>query len=445
MIRGSVGAFLLIVLVTTLGGCGGATTTSAPNPGPATTATAPGPANTGTTTSTAATGTTTPSTGNLVLLAWNDLGMHCYNEDFTDLGVLPPYNNLWAQVIRPGDTPQMVTSGITVEYRFPDNTYSVNKPGSPDKSNFWAYAQALFGLAQPLAPNTGLKGKGLSGTMDLQGDHFVAEGIPLTQYRDQDAQAKTPYPFQLAEITVKDASGAVLAKQTVVAPVSTDMHCETCHSDSGAATTKSGITPTGNAYTNILTLHDKLNADEYAQLGSKPLMQSRPVLCGNCHQDNALGTPGKGEVPSLSNAMHARHARAGIPATTDGCYSCHPGPTTKCLRDLHSQQLGFSCQNCHGDLAKVSQNPQPWLTEPRCDTSGCHKTTVAQNQALFRHSTGMGGIYCEGCHDSTHALAKSREANDGIKLMALQGDAGPLHTCSVCHTGGVSGTAVHSK
>ena len=70
-------------------------------------------------------------TQDYIVLAWNDLGMHCYNRDFQDLAVLPPYNTLWAQVIKTGDPPQLVTSGITVTYTFPDNTYSVGK------SNFW--------------------------------------------------------------------------------------------------------------------------------------------------------------------------------------------------------------------------------------------------------------------------------------------------------------------
>jgi hypothetical protein len=72
--------------------------------------------------------------GNYVVLAWNDLGMHCYNRNFQDLAVLPPYNTLWAQVVKVGDPPQIVTSGITVTYVFTDNTYSVGK------SNFWTYA-----------------------------------------------------------------------------------------------------------------------------------------------------------------------------------------------------------------------------------------------------------------------------------------------------------------
>ena len=45
------------------------------------------------------------STKPYVVLAWNDLGMHCYIRNFQDLGVLPPFNNLWAQVIKVGDPP----------------------------------------------------------------------------------------------------------------------------------------------------------------------------------------------------------------------------------------------------------------------------------------------------------------------------------------------------
>ena len=35
-----------------------------------------------------------PQTSDYKLLTWNDLGMHCYNSDFSDLAVLPPYNTL---------------------------------------------------------------------------------------------------------------------------------------------------------------------------------------------------------------------------------------------------------------------------------------------------------------------------------------------------------------
>jgi hypothetical protein len=192
--------------------------------------------------------------------------MHCYSPDFSNLAVLPPYNTVVAQVIKVGDPPQIVNSGVIVEYSFPDNTYSAGKPGSPDKTNFWNYVNALFGVNP--APNVGLTGKRLSGTMDLahSGDSYMAEGIPLTDVLDKDAATGVVYPFQKALITVKDASnpGTVLAQLTVVAPVSTELMCANCHDDTMDATTKYPITPTGKVETNILALHDYLNKDNYA-------------------------------------------------------------------------------------------------------------------------------------------------------------------------------------
>ena len=345
------------------------------------------------------------------VLAWNDLGMHCYNRDFQDIAVLPPYNNLWAQVILMGDPPTVVTSGITVTYEFPDNTYSVGK------SNFWTYAEPLFGVA--LVDNIGLTGKGLSGQMDVQGDHFEAVGIPLTEFSD--SAPTTPDPYQLATIVVKDTmSGQELARTETVAPVSTEMHCDNCHDDYGRA---SPDIATGRVGTNILTFHD-------AEAGTT-LMASRPVLCADCHASNALGKPGVAGVPSLSNAMHSKHAGE-VANSIDGCYNCHPGPLTRCLRDVMSQK-GMTCLDCHGSMETVAQNTNPWLTEPRCDNAACHGVGYAQDQALYRKSTGHGGLFCEACHDSTHAIAPSNQPNDGIKFMALQGLPGALRRCTVCH------------
>ncbi|KXK44177.1 MAG: hypothetical protein UZ05_CHB002002687, partial [Chlorobi bacterium OLB5] len=56
-----------------------------------------------------------------VLLGWNDLGMHCSNKDFSKIGILPPYNNVFAQLIKkqPGQLPLVVNTGFTVEYSIP--------------------------------------------------------------------------------------------------------------------------------------------------------------------------------------------------------------------------------------------------------------------------------------------------------------------------------------
>jgi hypothetical protein len=354
-----------------------------------------------------------------VLLGWNDLGMHCYNRDFENLAVLPPYNTLWAQVIKRGDPPEIVTDQITVEYSFPDNTFSVGK------SNFWTYAQDLFNLPAPLADNIGLTGRGLTGEMDaVVNDHFVAEGIPLTEFSD--SAPTTAAPYQLAELVAKDAgTGQELANLTVVAPVSTEMHCEYCHADGGVENIS-----TGKVETNILTLHDMENAEEYPA-GTGLLMNNQPVLCAECHSSNALGTPGVIGIPNLSNAMHSKH-KGEVADTLQGCYSCHPGPTTECLRDVMSTEHDMDCIDCHGGMELVSQNTDPWLNEPKCSDSGCHND-ITQNQALYRNSTAHGGIYCAACHDSPHAIAPSREANDAIKFFQLQGQDGPLSQCTVCH------------
>ena len=355
------------------------------------------------------------------ILAWNDLGMHCYNRDFADLAVLPPYNTLWVQVVKAGDPPTLVTTGITVEYSYADNTYSVGK------TNFWSYSQALFGVA--LAPNVGLKGKGLAGTMNLSVDHFVAEGIPLTEYSDSAPTVSQPY--QLATVIVKDSTtGDELARTQVVTPVSSEMRCDFCHTDTGRARPEN---PTGKVETNILQLHDEEEGTH--------LMTSRPVLCAKCHSSNALGAPGLPGLPSLSHAMHNKH-NGEVPNTLAGCYNCHPGPQTKCLRDTMSAK-GMTCIDCHGGMSTVKNNPNPWLNEPRCDT--CHNSgQYNQNHALYRFSTEHAGLYCEACHDSTHAVAPSREANDAIKFIALQGKNGPINQCQVCHTTiPTSGTGPH--
>jgi hypothetical protein len=363
-----------------------------------------------------------------VVLAWNDLGMHCYNRNFQDLGVLPPFNNLWAQVVKVSDPPQIITTGIEVTYEFPNNTYSVGK------SDFWTYAQKLFGLASPLPANVGLTGKGLSGKMDLDGDHFKVDGIPLTEF--QDTAPTTPYPYQLATVIVRDVqTKAELARTITVAPVSTEMHCDTCHKDGGVE----GIA-TGRVETNILTLHDQENLTKYPAGHTGALMNRRPVLCAECHASNALGAPGAGNLPNFSKAMHGKH-KDKVTTDMNGCYQCHPGPQTQCLRDTMFKE-GMNCLDCHGNLAQVSQNPNPWLNEPKCTT--CHPAII-QDQPLYRHSTGHKGIRCAACHDSPHAIAPTNQVNDSIKFLGWQGKNGPLSKCTVCHLTQPTKSMPHGK
>jgi hypothetical protein len=227
--------------------------------------------------------------------------------------------------------------------------------------------------------------------------------------------------------------------------------CANCHADGADASTRYTYIATGKVETNILALHDYLvDYSLYSNLpqGTTPLLKHQPVLCANCHADNVLGAKGVEGISSLSYAMHKHHNNdcATYPSTcvgdialntTTGCYNCHPGPKTQCLRDVMSQKFILNCTTCHGNMvlpatppgasgtegvaSSIASGRAPWNQEPTCDTAACHGPGYALDKPLYQASRGHGGTYCSGCHDSPHAIAPSREENDTVKFIALQG------------------------
>ena len=337
-----------------------------------------------------------------IILSWNDLGMHCSNKDFSKLAVLPPYNNLKAQVIKKGTAttlPQIVTTGVSIEYSIPGNTYSVGK------TNFWTYAQQLFGVALP--PNIGLTGAGLTGTMAPVENYFFVDGIPNTPYTDNNLITESP--FQLALVQARNSSNTLLCSTQAVVPVSNELSCVSsgCHSSEQS----------------ILNSHPQ-------EGGFDPT--ATPILCANCHSDNALGTPGHAGVPSFSFIIHDKHK-----SVTSNCYKCHPGPNTQCFRDI-MHTGGMVCQDCHGSMENVAQSiengRQPWMQEPSCGATSCHGANHAEEPGkLFKQSRGHGGLYCSACHGSPHAIQPTEQPNDNVQNIALQGFSGTLRKCEVCH------------
>ncbi len=163
--------------------------------------------------------------GEYLIVGWNDLGMHCANQDFQNICVLPPYNNVTAQVIKKGNAttlPEIITAGMSVSYEIPGNTYSVGK------TNFWSYEDQIFGVNLP--DNIGLTGAGFSGQMQADADHFKVEGIPITPYTD--ANLVTEDPYQLALLMLYDDNNTLLASTQPVVPVSNEINCVSsgCHS-----------------------------------------------------------------------------------------------------------------------------------------------------------------------------------------------------------------------
>jgi hypothetical protein len=348
--------------------------------------------------------------GKYVVVAWNDLGMHCSNKDFSKMAILPPYNNQSAHVILQGSTtrpPQIMdpqTSGVHVNFSIPGNTWSGSSL-NVTKTNFWTYAYKLFGVNLP--PNIGLTGVGLSGTMGGSNGLYHVQGIPITPYTDNNLTR--PDPYQLALIQAYDANNQLLASTQSVIPVSNEINCVS----SGCHTSEM----------DILTKHDQMPGFN---------KNIRPILCANCHADNALGMPGKKEVPSFSEAIHEKHS-----GLTNDCYKCHPGPQTQCYRDVMHQK-GITCQQCHGSVLEVAKSIErgrkPWLQEPSCGSDKCHGPKYAEEPGkLFRESKGHGGLYCSTCHGSPHAIVPTSNPRDNIQNIALQGFAGTLSKCDVCH------------
>ncbi len=364
-----------------------------------------------------------------IILAWNDLGMHCAQDDYSYFLILPPFNTLHVQVIRRGAG--IVTSGITVSYAFPKKTDSTLH------TNFWTYA-AKYGFNVPA--NVGITGTPMAGNMalDQKGLGFVATGIPVTPYDDDD----TWDPYGTAVITVSD--GTVTQTASVVVPISTELNCANCHG-------------TADAFLNILQMHDKHNATTLVADRAAGTLH----MCAECHPDNALGAPGKKGVSNLSLAMHSFHKdkmNVSADPATPACYNCHPGPRTRCLRGLMSH-AGKSCADCHGDMhgmtAALLNGRQPWLQEPRC--GDCHDSRHAENSdTLYRNSVFSntpdvmnnpskmnGKLYCESCHNSTHAEYSSTNTTDNIIPQLYQGDNYWIWNCYVCHTDYMPSPSMH--
>jgi len=425
--------------------------------------------------------------GTYVVTTWSELGMHCMDgKDYSIFSVLPPYNTVRAQVLKRGNPPALVTSGITVTYEaVADSTGSINTISST-KTNFWDYVRALFLNSVP--PDTGLTNLKVQSltpqamTFDNSLGVWEAVGIPTVPYDDKGK--RNAYP--MAKIVARDGTGVELASATVVLAVSDELTCSTCHasnSDSAAkpnAGWENNPDPAKDTKLNILKKHDdRWNISGYlGQLQSAgytyqaslydTAKSGTPILCAACHASNALGTKGLPGINPVTQDMHTLHGPVTNPSTGNtldsattpqqSCYLCHPGIETKCQRGAMNS---VACFDCHGNLTRVgSPTREGWLDLPACQmchnnstrytstfdpatgnwrvTSDTKFATTANvpipGKSLYRFSSGHGSMYCTGCHGSTHAEYPTLQANDNVYSKNIQGFAGKLMECTICHT-----------
>ncbi len=215
---------------------------------------------------------------------------------------------------------------------------------------------------------------------------------------------------------------------------------------------------TGSVEGNILAAHDYYHGQNGISSQGRNLAGGGPVLCSGCHADNALGSRGDPvSRKSLSEAMHGWHQPSDARCGDVGCYDCHPGRATQCLRTA-IVGMGYtgdtpSCETCHGPMKQVAESiaagRRPWLDEPTCEQ--CHGPnystgTDAQGRAiLYRQATGHGGLYCAACHNSPHAWWPSQLGADNVQPLRLQHSTSALGKCSVCHTKPMQGNNPHVR
>jgi Cytochrome c554 and c-prime len=361
-----------------------------------------------------------------IVLAWSDLGMHFLSPTYDKEVLLPPYNTLVAQVIKRGDPPEIVTAGVTLEYRIMNNTYSYGK-GTADPlrnyAGFWDNSFDLFGI--DLAPDTGLNfvdpgvHNGLAGSMLLKGDRFEVNGVPVVPFKDDG----TRDPYQVAEIIVRDAStSAELARTQATVPTSDEINCALCH----------GQPISGEVVLSVLAEHDEDQGTTFAADGA-------PVLCADCHGSPALGQTGPGSSGLyLSQAIHGYHSNISA-----ACYDCHPGATTKSNRSIAHMATDGNCTVCHGDMANVSSTIAigrvPWAGQPKC--ADCHTFVAEVNTGatLYREATAHNGISCPACHGSPHAQVPSEKESDNYQGVQYQDKALAIGSCRVCHSNSKGG------
>jgi hypothetical protein len=123
-------------------------------------------------------------------------------------------------------------------------------------------------------------------------------------------------------------------------------------------------------------------------------------------------------------------------ASEPGCQSCHTGdavsnlagdPSTIAANDgirlLQAYRMGDA------GATPIKASNRRFAETQETDSAGNSK------DHLYRLSKGHGGVMCEGCHGSTHAIWPNPRdaANDNLTAKDLQGHSGVVAECSVCH------------
>jgi hypothetical protein len=170
------------------------------------------------------------------------------------------------------------------------------------------------------------------------------------------------------------------------------------------------------------------------------------LVCQDCHGTMAqVGNDFSANFPNISfpNTGSADLTKRVPWASEPGCQSCHTGDAVNTNRAGIANPIVSSdgirllqAYSANDPLATPYVSPNSRFAEPTAlnppNPNGTHRV-------LYRLSTGHGGVLCEACHGSTHAewpvlpSAGATIANDNMAPIDLQGHAGKITECGVCH------------
>ena len=379
-----------------------------------------------------------------LLLAWSPLGMQQVAEVTGVLSLLPPGSELRAQLIKRGDTPEIVNQGVVLHYRADGK---------------------VSGSKVDLTP----------GEMLADDDWFVAEHVAFTPV---DGETFDSYP--VVQLIARDENGNHLAATKLVLPVSTEIGCSNCHGTSPELGDRPGL-GRDTAF-NILASHDRLSRTALR----KQAQSGQMIRCSDCHADSQFNAKGKTGRLNLSAAIHGFHVNYLQNRGADACGFCHPSAprgSTRMLRDFHAS-IAMDCTSCHGvledqalSLLKQEQldgkdkaqalmmrltpravnsidaiKPRkPWSQQPDClhchvdfqapDSDTLLQSWTADGQGLYRNRTDDSGrLFCAACHSSAHAIYPADNPYgaqlDVLQPLQYQGNRLPMganRNCALCH------------
>jgi len=416
--------------------------------------------------------------GKNVVLAFNDLGMHCADLGSYPFSILPPFNTVNAQVVRKGsrgsNRPQILDDN-SVSLRY-SAASSVNDPAGAGsinstsqnypvgalaadamvrKTDFWddfdgmnSVVELLFPGLFPV-PDEGLQtlanyepgndhGRYMPGIdgpyynndpqafsgFNVANTWFTAQGIPMTS--TDDTGRFNSYPLIRVQ-AVELASGAVLATTDAVVPVSTEVDCRDCHA-LGAVGADLLARTVGPLFVEAAS-GDRVDVETAAkhnilalhdfQHGTTFVSDDQPVLCASCHRSNALaevgGPGGDPDISNMSAVMHGFHGRLQVNGSGE------------LIRDVTGDPVLIDPPTMAGTEMPLIPTGEGIPMEQNC--FNCHPGKITQ---CFRGAMFTAGQKCADCHGGMLAMG-------GEFPLQTTGEArepwASEPKCSSCHSG----------